>query len=189
MEDKSKLLELPYELREQIYLQCFSSNDDSRPVEPAISRVSKFTRHEALPLFYQQYPLRTRTLVKCDSFGNIWLTNSKWYHRLPTHKIRHVQTLQLGFAFLERYFGEPVEINFSLQLSKHGSYSIHHSFGAGWYSDANRKGDPADCEEVLLLLRRHLQETIERLIIDVGVGHLTAKCIDQLVSVDPGLFP
>lgn len=49
--------ELPTEVRLQIYKQFFASFDDSRtlpqkPTQPPISRVSRRTRRESLPLFY-----------------------------------------------------------------------------------------------------------------------------------------
>ncbi|CAK4030603.1 Hypothetical predicted protein [Lecanosticta acicola] len=193
--DTCKLLNLPYELKEHICLYSFSNPDNEGstwikwPKEPALLQASRSTRHETLPLFYQHFPLRVLTYVKCDSFNNIWLTTKKWYHQLPAYKIRHIRLLELRFAFLERYFGEPVEINFFIARSRHGQYTIHHSFGAGWYSDANRKGDPADCEEVLLILRGHLETTLTTLLASPGVEGLTADGIDRLVAIDPDIFP
>jgi len=83
-----------------------------------------------------------------------------------------------------------VSIEFTIDLDqRHGSYSIKHSFGPGWFLDVHRKGDPADCEEVLLILRDHLSKSLEDSIANAGIGNFTVADFDRLVDVDPDTLP
>ncbi|EMC99229.1 hypothetical protein BAUCODRAFT_146200 [Baudoinia panamericana UAMH 10762] len=192
------LLELPIELREQIYETVFAldgqrTSDRLDPLslarEPNITRVSEAVRSETLPVYYGMRVLDVYTLVKCDSNSIVWLTTRKWYHNIP-NRIRLVRTLVLRFAFVERYFGEPVEVQFMIRLNKgENSFTMKHSFAHGWWSDAHRKGDPADCEEVVQAIRGHIMSTLTAAIGDHGVGNLTCEDIDCMAAVDPKKLP
>lgn len=161
-----------------------------RPVEPAITRVSKSLRDESLPIYYQTLLLALQTFVKSNHHGFVWFATNRWYHKLAASKVNWVRHLEIRFDFLEHYFGEPVKLLFTVRLNKReNNFVIHHSFGAGWFSDAHRKGDPADCEEVVQVLKKHLQSSLAASAIDVGIGALTANDIDNLVEVDPNILP
>ena len=189
---RSPLLVLPKELRDAIYQFSFSNSDEApkRPVEPPITQVSKLIRAESLTTFYKNFTLKLQVIIKCDSRGHVWLTTNKWYRQLGVPKLQQIRTYLVRFSFLERYFGEPVTIMFTIELDKRtASYSIRHEFGDAWVTDVSRKGDPADCAEVVSILQRHLVKTLDALLLDPGVGAFTARHLDRLAAVIPEALP
>ena len=193
---KLSIFDLPPELRERVYLASFVNRDEDarpeqrRPCEAAITRTSRLVREEALPLYYQRFPLTVQTYVKSDSFGHVWLTTNRWYRRLSPIKISWLSVLRLRFGFLERFFGEPVTVDFVVALDRRiGSYSISHSFDSGWISDAPQKGDPADCEEVFVALQSHLERELQHVLACSGTVAFQAADIDRMVAFDPKHLP
>jgi len=189
------LLDLLREFREHIYTLCLWDQQPDltahrrRPYEPPITRVSKATRDEALPLYYEAFTMTVQTNVKCDSHGNIWLRTKRWHRSLPSVKVSWLRSMRLRFGFVERYFGEPVTMEFTIRLSKRDNgFTIEHSFGAGWFSDVHRTGDPAACEKEVLVLKNHLTSGLTKYIDEGGIGKLQAADIDRLVDVDPAAF-
>jgi len=187
----SIILRLPLELRERIYNFCYNDDESAAPTwkfnEPAITRISKAIRSEALPLYYGAYPLIIQSYVKCDARGCIWFKTNRSYRQLLASKISWIRRLRIRFGFSEHYFGEPVAIEFTIELDqRHGGYSINHCFGEGWTSDAR---DPAEREEILLILKHHLTESLTTSIATHGIGHFTVVDLDRLVDVNANSLP
>jgi hypothetical protein len=191
------LLSLPGEIREHIYTSYFALVHQHQtrllsehPDEPAILRTCRTMRHEALPLYYGACVLDTRIWVKCESRGSVWLTSRKWYHNLTNAQIAQFRIIKIHYCFVERYFGEPVEMIFTIKLAAQTKSFTHtFSFGPGWLSDVNRKGDPEDCVEVVHALRQNLVRRMDEAILQPGIGHLTASDIDSLAIFDPEILP
>ena len=187
------LMSLPPELRERIYHYCFHEAPQttrSPPVEPPITYVSQGLRSEALPIYYSSYTLTIQTYVKCDFFNHKWLTTKRWYHNIHPDNIRHISDFRIRFILVQQYTGELVPIEFRISLHKRDNrYSIEHSFDRAWFRNPHRTGDPADFDEVLLVLRAHLMTIVDGLLKHPGIGNWSAADLDQLVKVDPDSLP
>ena len=193
-ESQCTFLRLPAELRERIYRLCFGNHHEvelSRPWEPPLSQVSWLVREESLPIYYSAFTLGLRTLVKCDFYGNAWLrTGDNWYHKLHADKLKWIEHFKLRFGLVQQYTGEVVPVEFRLSLSKRAGCTVsRHSFDTDWLRHPHRTGDPADFEEIVQVLRRHLNETLEALGMSPGIGNLSAADIDQMARVDPDSLP
>ena len=190
---KCPLLDLPPELREKIYHLCFieaAQTRKHRPQEPPLTSVSKRIRAEALPIYYSTYTLRIHTYVKCDSYGFVRLSTTKWYHDLHPDKLKHVERFTFRFVLVQQYTGELVPIEFYLSLyRREQSYSLTYSFDRAWFRNPHRIGDPADFEDVLEVLRGHLFGSVDALVDDPGIGSWRAVDLDRLVKVDPDSLP
>lgn len=191
-------LALPTEVRELIYQYCFTGVKGQQykslhyeHQEPGLTKVSKSVRAESLPFHYAACVLDIYNLVRCGYHQrNIGLTKSRWYHNLTPARIGLIRTIKLRFSFSEWYFGEFVTIEFMIKLDKRNqAYSLGHSFRPGWYSDPNRKGDPADCEEVLQVLTRHITSSLRLSLSEKGVGNFDHADVDRLTDVDPDRIP
>ncbi|KAK3068182.1 hypothetical protein LTR53_014451 [Teratosphaeriaceae sp. CCFEE 6253] len=195
-------LTLPRELRERIYMFAFISEDlnlgkllsqrrlSRRPLEPGITRVCRLLRAESIPLYYANGILVISSWVRCDSYSRVWLKTNDWYHGIPQSILGYPRRLQVRYRFTERYFGEPVEIVFEIWLLKRNNdFTLTHSFGDGWLHNIHRKGDPADCDEVLQVLKQHLTATLQALVLKPGIGAFSANDLDRLVNVDPDTLP
>jgi hypothetical protein len=193
------LLGLAKELRQHIYRFCVAQEHSSqvvrnqiRPLEPAITQTSHLIRSESIPIYYEAYPFTVRTIIKCNFQGNVWLTTDKWYYNLDPNKLASVRNITIQFVFVERYFGEPVTVEFNILLYQKGrsyEFGIRHSFGLNWYRSANRKGDPADCEEVWQALYKHLGDLLTASLEEPGPGKFTVQEIDRLVQFEPDILP
>lgn len=80
-------------------------------------------------------------------------------------------------------------ICFEIVLRKFSGYEIRHSFAEGWWRDPRRKGDPADCEEVIAILRRHFETTLDGLEVGSEGIELSADGLDRLLEIDPDSLP
>ena len=105
-------------------------------------------------------------------------------------KIQHISNFGIRFILVQQYTGELVPIEFQISLHKRNkSYSIKHSFDRAWFRNPHRTGDPADFDEVLLVLRAHLTSTLDGLLKVPGIGNWSATDLDRLVKVDPDSLP
>ena len=80
-------------------------------------------------------------------------------------------------------------IAFHLHLKPGCTYELRSSFARHWIRNPHRVGDPADFEELVAVLRRHIEREVEGLVREPGVGEWDARCVDRLVKVDPDLLP
>lgn len=190
----SEFLSLPPELRERIcrlYFESISQAQDELPEEPPLSYVTKQIRTESLPIYYSTYILPVHTYVRTASHGEVRLKTERWYHRyIPPSKLKLVEHFRLHFALIERYTGERVPIDFHIKLLRRtNSYELRHSFATRWIRDPHRIGDPADFDELISVLRKHLTSELDELVKDPGVGRFAAEHLDRLVKIDPDSLP
>ena len=81
-------------------------------------------------------------------------------------------------------------MEFSLELKRRsGGYGLSHALARSWFRNPHRMGDPADFEELVEALRRHLTGTLDGLVREPGIGEWDAGCLDRLVRVDPDTLP
>ncbi|KAF2169799.1 hypothetical protein M409DRAFT_20214 [Zasmidium cellare ATCC 36951] len=188
------LLGLPKELREQIYLLTLPPQHPTNakrpyPREPPLLQVSHFLRQETLPLFYANTPLSTHTTIDRTSYNKPVLRYYPWWHHFPPTRFQHIKQFDLQFDFLERYFGEPVTITFTIKLMRGVHFEIEHRFKEGWWRDPNRRGDPKDCEEVIEVLKGHFGSVLTGLLQPGGAVKLSADDLDRLLEVDTDTLP
>ena len=186
-------LSLPPELRDHIYRLYFEDpihRPKKAPIEPPFCCVSKQLRHESLPIYYAVYVLPIQTFIRCSFYGQVWLRTEKWYHNITFSKLRHIERFVFNFALIDRYTGERVPIEFHLGLfPRSGSYTIKQVFALSWFRSPHRMGDPADFEELIAVIRGHLESTLNHLLTDPGIGNFTARHIDRLITIDPDSLP
>lgn len=189
-------LRLPAELRERIYAFYFE-NDGAfqlwkrqQPIDPALTKVSKQLRSETIPIYYSNYTLSIQSYIRCSYHGQVWLRTEKCYHDISPLKLKHINHFKFQFALIDRYTGERIPIEFHLDLLRRfNSYRLRHSFARHWFTNPHRIGDPADFEELISALRRHLTLTLNKLIMRPGIGNLTSEHLDVLTKVDPESLP
>ena len=142
---------LPKELREEIYTMIFNSpenatsrvlvRDQVRPIEPAICRVSKAIRDEALPLFYHLYELKIGVLTVVTKGRKPRLTfgTEFWQHN-PLQKFRWLRHVTITFWDTALCFGRRLCVELTIRFfTVNGKH--HYSFEVATDASAWRLDD------------------------------------------------
>lgn len=193
--EPSRLLRLPKELRERVYAFCWANdvNQDTNPKqfqEPSLTRVCTLVRAESLPSYYAVQPLVLHTVVKCGSHGSFWLIQDASCRHLTAAKLAWIRDIRLRYRFTEGYFGEAVTIEFVVSLSKRNNdYTLRHIFEKTWLRNVHRTGDPADCDNAVLVMKRHFETSLDASVQSVGVGGFAMADFDRLLDFDPYSLP
>lgn len=186
---------LPLEIRELIYnfhLQSTPHLDrGSPPSEPPLTLACKQIRREALPLYYSAYKLHVQTFIRSSYHRQIWLRTEHWYHGIAPAKFKQIRHLQLNFALIDPYTGERVPVEFHVDLPKRGGcFAIRQSFARSWIRNPHRIGDPADFDELIVVLRDHLDGVLSTTSKQGRIVEgLSAEDVDRLVKIDPDSLP
>lgn len=200
---KSPFLELPFELREQIYLQYIALWGQQRitpfrvrideaeqlpdeyyykpipPHEPPLNRVSRQVREESIPLFYSRhtFPFIIHTFPGARS------TAVHWYHELDQAKLRRIANWEIYVCF------ESVGSMFTL-VRKADAQSWILKLDAK--SNAYRLGGavvyghgPSTVTSLFMpgwhAVEAHLREALDSMIVTQSVEDLTADSLDRLI--------
>ncbi len=191
----SPFLKLPLELREQIYNFHISSipyNDRKSQQEPPLTQVSRAVRRESLPIYFSHCTLPIQIFIRHSYYGEVWLPTQPWQHHFSPSKLKYIRHFELTFALHDRCSSARVPIRFLIALKQGDSsrlYSIRHSFARSWLKNLHRIGDPADLEELIVVLRQHLGSVLDSLVINPGIGNFTTEHIVRLTKVDPDTLP
>lgn len=131
-------LALPKELREEIYTTIFNDSEKvashlllrnawlrehtrprflNRPIEPAICRVSKTIRDEALPLFYHLYELKVDVLTIVPKGRKPRLSfGSEHWQRIPAHKFCWLRHIRITFLDTALYYGRRISVEVTIRF-------------------------------------------------------------------------
>lgn len=189
---RSPLLLLPAELREQIWLLALDNGATAiRPKPPPLTQVSRLIRADTIPIFCSRFTLEMENELCYEhripyTTSTLRLRSRREWRDIPAETLQQVKRLEVLYGLYDPSNYDQVRLTFAVTLDErldHGAAVHDVSDWSGIVGQTERARDLAWLEDMASALRGKLWDKVVRFASKGGRCILRAVDLDRFVDI------